>query len=284
MRIVNTFISDTNSIPEYTKLSLQQARKFNPSIPIDFISAKPASYFKDLDINWVNQNDVKGESLQAFRDVSWFDKHGTPNTKYPSPEGFWSRTAERLFYLEEYISQNNIENIIHFENDVMLYDSVEKIKPIHNVMGINTSFYQTTFALAYIKNKESYKDTCYSLINIMKTGEKNLLSLGFDHISEMSLLNIANKLNIIGSFNTMPEENNDYVFDPASYGQFLAGTNNEHGPGFIDQYHYIGQKIKSGEIDVIFDKHQPMVIDKINNIYKKIFNLHIHSKNLQRFV
>jgi hypothetical protein len=284
MRIVNTFISDTNDIPEYTEICLRQARKHNPSVIMDFISAKPADYFKDLDINWVSQNDLIGDSLRSFREVSWFDRHGTPNTSYPSPEGFWAKTAERLFYLDEYIWQNDLTDVIHFENDVMLYEDVEKIKPTHNIMGINTSFYQTTFALAYIKNKEYYRNLCFALINIMRQGERNLLSFGFDHISEMSLLSMAEKLNNIGSFNSLPEKDNDYVFDPASYGQFLGGTNNEHGPGFTDPKHYVGQKIKSGHIEVLFGPNYPVVWDKLTDTHKKIFNLHIHSKNLGEFV
>ena len=283
MRIVNTFISDTNDIPEYTKICLEQARKYNPSTPIDFISAKPADYFKELDVNWINQNDAIGDSLKAFREVSWFDRHGTPNTKHPSPEGFWAKTAERLFYLDEHIWQNDLEDVVHFENDVMLYDDINNIKPTHNIMGTNASFYQTTFALAYIRNKEYYRHLCFMLINIMRQGERKLLSFGFDHISEMSLLSTAEKLNNIGSFNTLPEKDNDYVFDPSSYGQFLGGTNNEHGPGFIDSKHYVGQKIKSGHIEVLFGSNYPVVYDKIHDTHKKIFNLHIHSKDLGRF-
>lgn len=284
MRIINTFISETSDIPAYTKISLEQARRHNPSIPIDFISASPAEYFKELDINWVNQKDVEGDLLQEFRAVSWFDRHGTPNTSHPSPEGFWVKTAERLFYLEEYISQNKFSNVFHFENDVLLYGDISTINPNHAVLGINTSEFQTTFALANILDTEYYRHVCMAFIQFMKHGERALLNVGYDHISEMSLLNLANRNNIIGSFNIFPEPDNEWVFDPASYGQFLGGTNNEHGPGFIDRKHYIGQALMQNRISVSFNDGCPYVYDNEKDIERKLFNLHIHSKNLKDFV
>ena len=74
MRIVNTFISETNSIPEYTETCLRQARKFNPSIEIDFISKEPASYFSELKINWVDQAQINSEELDNFKKLSWFNR------------------------------------------------------------------------------------------------------------------------------------------------------------------------------------------------------------------
>ena len=284
MRIVNTFISETNDIPEYTKTSLEQARRNNPETPIDFIAAKPADYFNDLDINWINQKDVEGVLLKRFRSVSWFDRHGTPNTTHPSPDSFWAKTAERLFYLEEYIWQNQYTDVVHIENDVMLYGDIMELNSAIPVTGITTSPFQTTFALAYISDPQYYRNVCSSLIEFMRYGEQKLLGFGYDHISEMSLLNLAWHQGVIGTFNIFPEENNDWVFDPASYGQFLGGTNNNHARGFTDSKHYIGQKIRSGKFEVSFDSDGPKVWDKENNVHKKIFNLHIHSKNLKDFV
>jgi len=119
---------------------------------------------------------------------------------------------------------------------------------------------------------------------MMKSGERHLLSFGFDHISEMSLLSMANKLHLIGSFNTLPEPESEFVFDPSSYGQFLGGTNNEHGPGFIDHKHNIGQALIQNRISVSFNQGAPYVYDNEKDIERKLFNLHIHSKDLERFV
>ena len=98
-----------------------------------------------------------------------------------------------------------------------------------------------------------------------------------DHVSEMSLLHMASREQLVFGLPILPSQNDTMVFDPGSYGQFLGGTNNGHGSGFTDPQHFIGGAIRRGELCVKFDG-EPTV----NEI--KIFNLHIHSKNLKGFV
>jgi hypothetical protein len=67
----------------------------------------------------------------------------------------------------------------------------------------------------------------------------------------------------------------NFLFDPASYGQFLGGTNNGHKKGYFEPSHYIGRMISTEKIEVIYKK-QPFVLYK-NEKYP-IYNLHIHNK------
>ena len=77
-------------------------------------------------------------------------------------------------------------------------------------------------------------------------------------------------------------EDHHYIFDPGSYGQYLGGTNNGHGSGFIDQKHMIGSAMLAEEINAEFND-RPYVI-RMDGERFQIFNLHVHSKNLERFV
>jgi len=283
MRIVNTFISETDKIPEYTEHSLRQARKFNPSIPIDFISPEPAGYFQELDINWINQSDIQSEELRRFKEVSWFGRHGTPNTTYPSPEGFWQKTAERIFYLQAYLCSESLDNIFHFENDVLLYGDLESVKTSNNLTVTPMSSTHTTFAFTFVPKSDDIKGLCRFFNNVLSFGENSLLSLGYDHISEMSLLNMALKNNLVSVFPVVPSSDGDYVFDPGSYGQHLGGTNNGHSEGFVDPSHVIGSYIRTGKIETKFNEC-PYVKNKHSKRWQKIFNLHVHSKNLERFI
>ena len=109
MRIVNTFISEDDTIPEYTEESLYMARKNNPYVKIDFICKSKQQYFNKYDINWVPQSDLaNGDILNKFNKVCKFNRHGKPKTTYPCNHDFWHRTAERIFYLQEHISRNKI--------------------------------------------------------------------------------------------------------------------------------------------------------------------------------
>jgi hypothetical protein len=116
-------------------------------------------------------------------------------------------------------------------------------------------------------------------------GEQWLMqNFGFDHVSEMSLLHVAHVNNMFCPLPTIPNfhEDHHYIFDPGSYGQYLGGTNNGHGSGFIDQKHMIGSAMLAEEINAEFTD-RPYVI-RMDGERFPIFNLHVHSKNLERFV
>ncbi len=44
--------------------------------------------------------------------------------------GFWVYTSERFFYLEEFVSQYQLQDVFHLENDIMLYEELEKLVPV----------------------------------------------------------------------------------------------------------------------------------------------------------
>lgn len=283
MRIVNTFISDTNEIPPYVEISLRQARKMNPEIEIDFISKKAADYFEELSINWIPQDDITHPILDEFRRLSWFDSHGTPNTTYPSPDEFWQKTCERIYYVMAHVYNNNYKKVFHFENDVLLYGNLKDLEPAGETAKVtDMSPTQTTFAFCYFPNAEQIAYLCLCFNHLLTMGNYELQEFVNDHISEMSLAKIMRDVGTIESFSILPQGGQRFLFDPGSYGQFLGGTNNGHGNGFTDPKHYIGQAINEG-LEVGFVDDKPYVLDK-DKIYYQLFNLHIHSKNLGEFI
>ena len=277
MRLVNTFISDSSVVPDYTRLSLKQARLFNSDLHIDFICHSKQDYFDELKINWIPQDTLSnGDTLRAFNQVCSFRRHGTPNTTYPSPNLFWHRTAERIFYLAEYVTKYGYDHIFHFENDVLIYDNLDKVDINNNIMVTPMSNTHTTFAFCYFANADVLKSLCDYFNHLLSLGESYLLSFGYDHISEMSLLNMALRNKLVQCFPIF-QNYGGFIYDPGSYGQYLGGTNNGHGAGFIDPSHYIGHKILLHEIHPVFNT-------KPYTEHNPIFNLHIHSKNLEQFI
>lgn len=279
MRIVNTFISDSNNIPRYTEVSLKQARKINPDIQIDFICHSKQDYFDQLDINWINQKELHDDiTLKTFNEVCDFKRHGTPNTTYPSPELFWHRTAERIFYLQAYMSNHQINDVFHFENDVIIYYPLEHADTSDKITVTNMSDTHTTFAISHIPSHSLLLNLCNFFNHALSYGERRLMLLGYDHISEMSLLNIAYRNNIVDTFPTTFNETGTFIYDPGSYGQYFGGTNNGHSSGFIDPTHHIGKLIMCHKLHPTIENERP------RTEHNMIFNLHIHSKNLERFI
>ena len=75
----------------------------------------------------------------------------------------------------------------------------------------------------------------------------------------------------------LPVSDNDVIFDPGSYGQYIGGTHNKRfSKNFINIDHYVGREILKDGFKVSFENKKPFI-----NHSKQIFelaNLHVHSK------
>jgi len=281
MTIINTFISNSDIVPAYTALSLKKARELNPDTDIYFICKKKQPYFDSLGIKWVNQSEIASESIDKFNKLSWLKRHGRPNTEYPSPDDFWHKTFERIFYVSAFAKELNPEWFVHTENDVlMFYPLSHLIMSAHDTFSATLmSAKQATFAITYVPHASYLELLCDFFLGVMELGEEEIKrATQEDHISEMTLLACAMREGIIDTLPIVPMEGAHYVFDPGSYGQFFGGTNNGHGIGYMDDLHYpwmIGAEayMKDGLPFAFFeDKELP------------IFNLHVHSKKLELFL
>jgi hypothetical protein len=277
MRIVNTFISNASTVPEYTRISLGQARKLNPDIPIDFICLEKQEFFDELSINWISQTDLSdGQAITEFNNISPFKQIQVAKTKHQSPELFWHRAAERIFYISEYMNRSRVKNVYHFENDVLIYYPLELADKSTNILITPQTEKESTFSFCYFPNARKILKLCHYFNELLANKNSELYNSGYSFISEMSMLHLALKNDIVSSFPTVKSDTK-FIYDPGSYGQYLGGTNLKHPAGFTDPLHIIGKKIQDQEIQVTFD-----TVPKTNN--NLIFNLHVHSKELNGFV
>lgn len=306
MKIINTFISDPGvKIPEYTVYSLQKLRENNPDIEIDFICNTGHGFdkvFKNLKVKWVDQNDLDSFYLDSFRYLSDLERHGTPDTKYPSPPKFFHRALERIFMLQAYSEiDNDFYQVWHTENDVITYYPLNQIRlswydeniPIYiTPMGPKIS----TFAMAYFYDSNTITSLCTKFLEYLWMSEDKFIKLtGADMLNEMTMLRHAQSGMFIEPLPILPKSykwglpDDNFLFDPGSYGQYLGGTNNhDHGPGYAGDHHYIGAEINKMNITPYWDSghKKPFVVSTPDDGSTKtypLFNLHIHSKNLKAF-
>ena len=298
MHVIQTFISDPGvQIPEYTVYSLRKLREHNPTTKITFISNTGHGFdrvFKKYDVQWIDQNSLSSFYLESFRRLSDLERHGTPNTKYPSPPKFFHQALGRIFMLQAYMAKEKIEEVFHTENDVLTYYPLDSFET-HCHYGDNPSVYVTpmgptisTFAFSYFYDVAAISGLCAKFLEYLWLGEKKFLKLsGADMLNEMTMLSYANRDHFwVGEFDTyrMWENMNGFLFDPGSYGQYLGGTNNhDHGPGYAGDHHYIGKLINEGKLGVEFVGGKPYVNNN-TGVPIPLFNLHIHSKNLKDFL
>ena len=204
--------------------------------------------------------------------------------------GFWHNTSKRFFLIYEYIKRNNITNVFHIENDVLLYSK------------LNYKFDNKLYLVMHSKDK------CIpSIIYIPSHDFLEMLIKNYKyHLNDM--VNLAyfynNNKNIIKTFpiihNTtdMGIYNENYnqfksIFDGCAIGQYLGGIDprNKSGDtsGFINEC-TVGEKDTP---KITFDKYKFKWLKKdtyyfpyieINNNFIPINNLHIHCKNLKQFM
>lgn len=218
------------------------------------------------------------EKIDSNKLVNNFD------SKSKLEKGYWSNCSKRLFFLYECMKKYNLENVIHLENDVLLYTKME--------YNLESKIY-----LAMDNNKRCVP----GIIFIPKYEMLNNLISNYDYtITDM--YNMANFYNnnkeIVDTFPIIDDSIssckynknfklfNNSIFDAAAMGQYLGGIGTIHAPGdssgfvskdcIIKYNKYTFHWIKKG------DDYFPYI--NINNKFIAINNLHIHSKNLREFI
>jgi hypothetical protein len=214
-----------------------------------------------------------------------------PNTKNSFRNGFWSLTSCRFFYIYEFMKLNNIENVIHLENDVLIYyncDDTIKSKFNNNYLYIPfDTFSRNIASIMFIPNHHIFKKILDNY-DYSKNDMENfsLIRKKTNLIQNLPILINNNSDTDEHKFVTYNFDNFNYIFDAAAIGQYLGGVDplNMSGDttGFINETCIIKYNKYNFVWKIIDGIKKPFIV--IDNIEYPIFNLHIHSKNLKRFI
>ena len=117
------FIHLGPAIPAFTADAIKQAARFSTG-PLYLVAERAAIKAFALPevprIIAIACEDLGISPMhQAFRNCCPLDKSFR--------DGFWTFTTERFYYLETLVERDNLENVIHLENDVMLYADIDQL-------------------------------------------------------------------------------------------------------------------------------------------------------------
>ena len=206
-------------------------------------------------------------------------------------DGFWMLTSMRFFYIYSFMKKYNIENVIHLENDVLVYYNCsvlnDKLNKKYLYLPFDT-FNRNIASIMYIPNHNTFKEILDKYDNNKNDMENfSRIMKQTDLIANFPIfINNSSSTNLENIFVTQNYDTFQYIFDGAAIGQYLGGIDprNKEGNtvGFINEtcvikynnYSFIWKE------DNIIKK--PYIIIDDNTI--PIFNLHIHSKNLSKFI
>lgn len=250
-------------LPEYAKHSIDRSK----------------SFFQDISV--ITEQDCKDE-------VEWL--YSFCSSTYPNfaKDPFWFFTLARLFCVLDYAAKNKIEKFIHLEYDNLIYSDEGCLSSLPE----GTYFTQVgpgigSAGFMYSNSLQSTENFLGSLLRLMSMGQgflaKELKSL---HLYEMEMIDFLKNKNFCEYLPLFPEDKYfdlcEQVFDGASYGQYLGGTNNGDEEGWYGTHHHVGVKLDKKEIQIKFDK-KPYLI--FNGSMIPIYNLHVHNKiKIQQFL
>ena len=205
-------------------------------------------------------------------------------------DGFWKLTSLRFFYIYEFMKIYNITNVIHLENDVIIYYNCEELIHLVNKNFVYIPFdtYKRNIAsIMYIPNAEVFK-TILDNYDFNKNDMEN-----FSNIKQktklIETLPIFSKINNLTDEQKFVSNNSEifpFIFDAAAIGQYLGGVDPRNIAGNTRGFINETCVIKYNKYHIWFEEFdgikKPFIQVESNKI--PIFNLHIHSKKLEEFV
>ena len=275
---MNYLLVYSGKIPEYVNYSIDSIIK-NESKDAKIYFCGDYQLERN-DIIHININDLNSNHLNEIKEINYFRDEKNL---------LWETSLYRIFYLYEAAKYININRFIHFDCDVVIYKSFDELtnqfdRGKINITPLNELF--LNFSYSFFDNMQYLELVCVEILKILKnsTFYENKYYKG-KKLNEMILMNIAYIKNpeFFKLLEVLPGSDNDVIFDPGSYGQYIGGTHNKRfSKNFINIDHYVGREILKDGFKVSFENKKPFI-----NHSKQIFelaNLHVHSKNLHRYV
>lgn len=279
---MNYVLISIGNIPDYIEFTINTILSVDKNAEIYVASDQ---YRKIKNVKIINLNDIESEKTKKIKDVNIYR-----DTIFDKNQ-LWLTSLLRIFYLRDLQNELSLKKIVHFDNDILIYKSFNKIESCFDKKKFNitpSSSRRLIFGYSFIPNYEIYNKICTDLEKLIILGED--MNWAFNNNTppnEMDLLGMIYKNNS-KLFNLLPNlpYDSNVLFDPSSYGQYIDGTHmypkkfySRKSINFNDS---IGVELYSKRIRVKFKNYKPIVYwgDK----EYELSNLHIHSKRLNKFL
>jgi hypothetical protein len=236
------------------------------------------SLFENANIDLINIEDILPDYTSlAYRITNTFRG------------GFWILANYRFIAIYEYMKKFNISNILHIENDVLIYKNMDTLK-FHNTKKLLLTMdceNRCIPGLMFIPSNEILKrclDIFDTNLNDMQNFSKCYYKLN-DYIDTLPIF-IENNENNTTQMITKNFKYYNCIFDAAAIGQYLGGVDPRNIPGNTKGFVNETCVIDYSKHKIIWKKENNKTIPYIiiDAIEYAIVNLHIHCKDLRQFI
>ena len=287
---MNFVLVALGKIPEYLNDCIYQIKKTQKKSKIFLLINKDSEYKnKNCKIIFV-------EKLKKSKEHNLFIKKSRL-AKDSYRNFFWKYSIERLYYIDNFLNKENLNNVFHIENDVLLFQDLRlvfnKIKS-YNFASVRDGVNRVIGSVIFIKNKRISKKIVQISNKYLNQNDMKILSHLDYKIANSINLPLGEDLNFIkNSKNYKTIQKIPFIFDAAAIGQYIDGPHrkkliNRIIPG-VKSLFKTNDGFANAETNLkIFDwkikwKNKKPYKEE-NNKLIPIANLHIHSKNLKKFM
>jgi hypothetical protein len=282
----------SHKLPKYVLDNIQYLIDTFPNNQVTLISDNHRHLSKAEKIGAVTYlcKNYRSTLSNDYRDKS-------PDFKFRN--GFWFLTFLRFFAIEEYMTVNKIENLLHVESDVLLLKTFP-FERLSNLTGLAFPLVNIGYGVAstlFIKNERAITNLCKITKKLIFTNP-NLTDM--DVLGSQELYNtehvdfLPSSAVSRGNFQDWVSEEDmslmtsriEYfggIFDGMTWGQFLTGEDprNHYGvrPIYRIQQHH---SVRTSEFIFSFEKGKLLVRDR-KGFVVVLHSLHIHSKDRRYF-
>lgn len=281
---MNIVLTCLHNFQDYILINIEQLLRLGHKSIYVITDLKLCKYFTHFDATIVHI--IPSESLEEtynYNSNSKMDKCFL--------DGFWTLTSSRFFYIYAFMKKYSVTDVIHIENDVLIYYNCNILssKLDKDFMYIPFDCYERNIAsIIYIPNHALFKQVLdhydfnkndmYNFAGIQeKTGLLHNFPIFISDITQNDEYQYVTK-----NFDKF-----GYIFDAAAMGQYLGGVDPRNIPGdstgFVNETCIIKyNNYKFGWISGRDNVERPYLL--IHDKYIPVFNLHIHCKKLNKFV
>ncbi len=316
------FVHLGNSIPSCLFTTMKQARYLNPDLDMYLLADEMACKTFESECQDLLQEDridlINMQKIPKSREYREFYEFNKLSASFA--ESYWMYASERFFALYDFIRERQLKDVLHLENDCMLYVEVSEILPLFSQRNVHLaapfqSLKGCIPCFVFIKDASSLAPLIAHIISEMKSfqgikshlcvNDMQTLASFYEKFGASSFLplptlmpeysrNYPKRRSSFAPDNATPlsflslyaDQFPEYLFDAAGLGIFINGNDRKysptHGPGTVHARSLFDPHFFSFFWG-INEKGQNVPYLSFKGKNYKIVNLHFHSKMPQDY-
>jgi hypothetical protein len=240
-------------------------------------------------VNRIHLNKFNVGNMFALEDLELSDEHKMFRSSSSLAGGFWQYATERFFYLHEYCKLKNLTNIVHIENDNLIFYDFTKLQSqfeTRPIWAVFDSFDRAIPGFIYFRDAECMYPLIRHFISSGSRGKNDMDAIGeFRHQFPDCIDSLPIITNYIEDLDPMFYQHAKLfgtLFDAAAVGQYLGGLDLVCGRGNCFGFINETSVFRCDQSSIVWCQEDGYRVLKLNGL--RLVNLHVHSKDLKQWM